>query len=228
MSFWHSESPHSGHVIFVSCNSYNKQRLFSNKALLTNGFPWCGRSKFCVKMEVTEPHTASRSCPAAVRLGGYGSPPQQYPVTSTPLDTSRTFGWHVVCSRRKREASCHVLATNIWTISLRRHTRLGGMVGQMLKCEWWVLVGLMCAVCYPCLCIEVWCVPSATLVTMCTLKFEFLGVKVSVAPPPPKQLCTQCVPLLFNHSSQSRFWKVNCPFCVCLRIVIGLIVLFHN
>jgi len=79
-------------------------------------------------MEVTEPHTASRPCPSAVKLVDMG-----HPHNSTrwlpPLWTRKeTLSWRVVCSRRKREASRHVLATNIWTIILRRHTGLGGMV----------------------------------------------------------------------------------------------------
>jgi len=89
--------------------------------------------------------------------------------------------------------------------------------------------GLVCTICYTCdyVLIEVWCVPSATLVTMCTLKFEFLGVRVSVTLYPPKHLCTQRVPLLCRHSSQNKYCKVSCPFCVCLRFVTGFIVLFH-
>ena len=137
-----------------------------------------------------------------------------------------TLGWQVVCSRRKREASSHVLATNTLTIILCRHASLDGMVGQMLKCEWWVRVGLMCAVCYPCnhVYMVAWCVPSATHVIMyslwsgvyhlplfwpCVHWILNLWASECLLLFPPKQFCTQHVPLLLKHSSQSRYSKVH-------------------
>jgi len=45
-----------------------------------------------------------------------------------------------ICNRRWREASCHLVATNILhRIFLRRDTSLGAKVGQVfkcLKCQW--------------------------------------------------------------------------------------------
>jgi len=52
---------------------------------------------------------------------------------------------HIV--RYQHEASCHLLTTDTshWFL-LRQDTSLGAVVEQKLKCQWWLLGGLVCIV----------------------------------------------------------------------------------
>jgi hypothetical protein len=71
-----------------------------------------------------------------------------FPPIWTP---QKALGWQVVCSRGKPEASCHSLAAKTWTvILLRQDTSVHAVVGQVLKCQWWVCVCMVCTICCTC------------------------------------------------------------------------------
>ena len=56
--------------------------------------------------------------------------------------------WQVIRRTHRREASCHLLATDTWH---RFFLRLDSMVEKMLKCQRWTHGGRMCAIRYPCI-----------------------------------------------------------------------------
>ena len=57
--------------------------------------------------------------------------------------------WLTIPNRRRRQASCHLLASNAWhRFFLRRHTSLGAMMDECVECHLWLY--------------EVWCVPLAS------------------------------------------------------------------
>jgi len=67
------------------------------------------------------------------------------PIMS-PVNSIMPCNWPAICNRPQYEASCHLLAAGTW------HRFLlcwGATVGQMLKCQWWLLGGLVCTICYP-------------------------------------------------------------------------------
>jgi hypothetical protein len=81
---------------------------------------------------------------------------QWLPCLSTPYEGS---GLPAICNRHRREASCHLLATDTWhLLILRWDVSLDVTVGKMLKCQWWLRWTLVCTICYHC--------------TVCTLKSE--------------------------------------------------------
>ena len=63
------------------------------------------------------------------------------PLPSTHLQANCNRCWHA--------ASCHLLATDTWYwFLLQWDTSLGTMVVQMLKCQWWINVGLKYSICH--------------------------------------------------------------------------------
>jgi len=70
-------------------------------------------------------------------------------VISISLDALKK---HPAGNRYQHEASCRLLATDIWQwFLLCQNTSLGAMVGQMLKCLWSVCGGWMCIICERCI-----------------------------------------------------------------------------
>lgn len=90
-----------------------------------------------------------------VLLGGYGLTSLQfwsymlcYVFAWTPY---KSLGWEAVHDRQWYETSSHLLLTDNWHQFLWCwDTGLGMIVGQMLKCKWWVHGGQMCTICYLC------------------------------------------------------------------------------
>lgn len=77
--------------------------------------------------------------------------PTSWLASPSPWSVWEGADWQVICKRHRREASCHLLATDKWNRLLLRWDLCHGVrVRQMLKCHWWLRWGLMCTICYTC------------------------------------------------------------------------------
>ena len=105
-----------------------------------------------------------------------------------PVEVQGSWQCPAMCSRRRRETSCHVLTTDTWhRLLLHRDRSVGATLGQTLKCQWSLRDGLLCAVCYSCVlntqnwewsswCRSVCCLCIFNLPCICPLDIRILSI----------------------------------------------------
>lgn len=143
---WQPSDVHATPTVPPWCQGLEEtgvERLYPGRDSLINVGVWCKphASKVLLEVEISGPISAN------LTENGCGwdvVDPPPYPPDVTPSHTLSshwirygTPSGKATCSRRRSEASCHLLSTDTWRqFLLRRGTNRGDTMKQLLKCQW--------------------------------------------------------------------------------------------